>query len=283
MLVSASVPIPVSVTAIVSTYNAERWLRGCLEDLLAQTIADQLEIIVVDSASPQNERAVVEEFQPRHPRLVYLRTPRRETLYAAWNRAVGLAQGRYLTNANTDDRHAHEALATLARALDRHPQAGVAYASTATTTTPYGRFGETTVTGQFKARRFDRRRLFWDCLPGPQPMWRRELHGRFGLFDESLASAGDYEFWLRISGEVSFLHVQQVLGLVYQSPETLSAKDCELSRREAELARDRYWPKAWGLRPADPKPLLRRLGRGSTYRGWARALREKLRLSKSSS
>ncbi len=274
---------PPQVTAIVSTYNAERWMRGCLEDLLAQTLADQLEIIVVDSASTQNERAIVEEFQRQHPRLVYLRTPQRETLYAAWNRAVGLAQGRYLTNANTDDRHAPEALSTLARALDRNPLAGVAYASTATTTTPYGRFGAPPVTGQFKARRFSRRRLFWDCLPGPQPMWRRELHDRFGLFDESLASAGDYEFWLRISDEVRFLHVPQVLGLVYQSPETLSAKDCELSRREAELARDRHWPKTWGLRPADPKPLLRRLSRGDTYCSWARALREKLRLRKSSS
>jgi glycosyltransferase involved in cell wall biosynthesis len=274
---------PPQVTAIVSTYNAERWMRGCLEDLLAQTLAEQLEIIVVDSASTQNERAIVGAFQRQHPRLVYLRTPQRETLYAAWNRAIRLARGRYLTNANTDDRHAPEALATLVRALDRHPQAGVAYASTGTTCTPYGRFGETPVTGQFKARRFDRRRLFWDCLPGPQPMWRRELHDRFGLFDGSLASAGDYEFWLRISDEVRFLHVPQVLGLVYQSPETLSAKDCELSRREAELARDRHWPKAWGPRPADPKPLLRRLSRGDTYRSWARALREKLCLRKSSS
>jgi glycosyltransferase involved in cell wall biosynthesis len=252
-------------------------MRGCLEDLLGQTLADQLEIIVVDSASLQNERAIVEEFQRRHHRLVYLRTPQRETLYAAWNRAVGLAQGRYLTNANTDDRHAPEALATLARALDLHPQAGVAYASTATTRIPYGGFGETPLTGQFKARRFDRRRLFWDCLPGPQPMWRRELHDRFGLFDGSFLSAGDYEFWLRVSGEVRFIHLPQVLGLVYQSSETLSAKDCELSRREAELARDRHWPKAWGPRPADPKPLLRRLSRGDIYRDWARALREKLR------
>lgn len=265
------------VSAIVSTYAAERWMRGCLEDLLAQTIAERMEIIVVDSASPQNERAIVEEFQRWHPRLIYLRTPERETLYAAWNRAIGMAHGRYLTNANTDDRHAPEALATLADALERTPDVGVAYATTATTTTPYGRFGEAPVTGEFKARRFSRRRLFWDCLPGPQPMWRRELHERFGLFDASMVSAGDYEFWLRISGEVRFIHVPKTLGLVFQSPENLSTRDGELTRREADIARDRYWPKQWGARPTETKPLLRRLSRGDTYKRWASSLLAKIK------
>jgi tetratricopeptide (TPR) repeat protein len=45
------------VTAIVSTYNSEKYIEGCLQDLLSQTIANRLEVIVVDSGSQQNERA----------------------------------------------------------------------------------------------------------------------------------------------------------------------------------------------------------------------------------
>src|SRR5208337_1903982 len=106
--VQVSSPAPDSqilVSAIVSTYNAERFLRGCLEDLEAQTIAARLEIIVVDSGSHQNEQAIVEEFQRRYNNIVYIRTEERESLYAAWNRGVKAARGKYLTNANTDDRH----------------------------------------------------------------------------------------------------------------------------------------------------------------------------------
>jgi O-antigen biosynthesis protein len=257
---------PPKVTAIVSTYGAERFMRGCLEDLVAQTIFPQIEIIVVDAASPQNERSIVEEFQQRHPNIRYLRTDQRETLYAAWNRAIRLARGEYLTNANTDDRHAPHALETLARALDAHPEAGVAYASMAITARENATLGATPVQGRFKARKFDRRRLFHDCLPGPQPMWRRELHARFGLFDETFVSAGDYEFWLRISTETTFLHIPEVLGLFLQSPQSISNSDTGRSLRECEIARDRHWPAAWGPRPAEHRTWLDRLTRRSTYR-----------------
>ena len=44
------------VSAIVSTYNAEKFIRGCLEDLENQTIADRLEIVVVNSGSKRKRR-----------------------------------------------------------------------------------------------------------------------------------------------------------------------------------------------------------------------------------
>lgn len=260
------------VTAIVSTYASERFLRGCLDDLVAQTIFAQTEVIVVDACSPQNERTIVEEFQCAHPNIRYERTAERIPLYAAWNHAIRLARGEYLTNANTDDRHAPHALERLARVLDEHPEAGVAYASTAITDMENGTLTTAPIKGTFKARKFDRRRLFFDCLPGPQPMWRRSLHERFGCFDESFRSGGDHEFWLRIAGEVKFIHVPEVLGLFLDSPQSIS-HNAELTAREAEIARDRHWPKEWGQRPKDSRSRLDRWLRRSTWREWWRGVR----------
>ena len=73
-----------------------------------------------------------------------------------------------------------------------------------------------------------------------QPMWRADLHGRHGYFDETYLSAGDWEFWLRISerGE-RFLKIDDVMGLYYSNPNGIEHSN-PAGRYEAELIKRRY-------------------------------------------
>lgn len=72
------------VTVLVSTYESEEFMCGCLEDLVQQTLFKKgaVEVLVIDSGSPQTERAIVERFQKQYPNIVYVRTER-EPLYTA--------------------------------------------------------------------------------------------------------------------------------------------------------------------------------------------------------
>ncbi|MBN1536755.1 MAG: glycosyltransferase [Anaerolineales bacterium] len=229
------------VSAIVSTYNSANFLRGCLEDLEAQTIVKQTEIIVVDSGSQQNEPAIMESFQRRYPNIHYLRTEQRESVYAAWNRAIKMAKGKYITNANTDDRHAPDAFEIMVNALEENPETGVVYGDCAITQKTNTTLAQGPITGRFRWPDFDRRLLFQVCFIGPQPMWRRSLHDEFGLFDDKMTSAGDYEFWLRISDKTQFHHIPQVLGLYLMAEQSLEHRRATLSVDEAQEARSRYW------------------------------------------
>lgn len=227
------------VSAIVSAYKSERFLRGCLEDLEAQTIASELEIIVVDSASPQNEKAIVEEFQQRFPNIVYLCTDQRETVYAAWNRAIKLARGKYITNANTDDRHRRDALERMAKALDANPGVALVYADCRATTVENETFDGTSSTRNLAWRDFDRKVLLEDgCFVGPQPMWRRDVHDEHGYFDEKMVSSADYEFWLRIARTRDFLHLNETLGLYLESPSSVQHANNDLALAESRRAQD---------------------------------------------
>jgi glycosyltransferase involved in cell wall biosynthesis len=245
------------VTAIVSTYKGAKFIRGCLEDLVAQSLfaRGQLEVLVIDAASPEAEGAIAGEFVARFPeRFRYVRTPERESLYASWNRGARLARGTYLTNANVDDRHDPVCLEAQADALDAHPEVALVYPDSYITTDANASFAAARKDRVFAWPEFDRDLLFEFCYFGPHPMWRRSLHEEIGYFDETLISAGDYEFWLRIAIKHPCLHLARPLSLYLENPDSISLSNIDLNWSDGEIARDRHWQAAWG-----PPPKLRRV------------------------
>ena len=229
------------VTAIVSTYASERFIRGAMEDLVAQTIFPRTEVIVIDSASPEAEGEIVGEYARRFPENVfYHRTPRREPLYASWNRAIRMARGKYLTSANADDRHSPDAFERLAGALEADPEAAVAYGDYAETNVPNDTIGPHHAGRAVPGIDFRRDRLLVKCIVGAQPMWRRSLHGEFGFFREDLRIAADWDFWNRVARRHRFVRVPHLTGLVYFSDAAtnLSLADPGALRRESEEVAD---------------------------------------------
>ena len=237
------------VTAIVSTYNSEKYLRGCLDDLEAQTLVSRLEIIVVDSGSTQSEGAIVREYQQRYTNIRYIRTETRETIYSAWNRAVKEARGKYLTNANTDDRHRSDAYERMVSTLESDGNIALVYADAIVTEQENAAFSDATVTARFSWPDFDARHLFSVCYVGPQPMWRRSLHEHYGYFDPRMRVAGDYDFWLRLASHEKFCHLSEELGLYLSSKNSIEHAFAGVGAQESETARQRNWPEAWGERP----------------------------------
>lgn len=229
------------VSAIVSTYNAERFIERCLANLLRQTLADSLEIVIINSGSNQDEERLVQPFCRRFPQIKYVKTAR-ETLYGAWNRAVGLATGEYLISANTDDLSYPDAFSQMAALLDAHPQQALVYTGYYVTTIadddvvhpPPGHWH------RIKAPAYSHKELLLNCFCGPRPMWRRSLHQQLGYFDDSLYYAGDYEFWLRIAEKHSMLAHNTALHLYLENPQglwnTLRGNGEELEIRKKYLS-----------------------------------------------
>lgn len=231
------------VSAIVSTYNAEHFMRGCLEDLTGQTLFANggMEIVVVDSASPQNEAAIVREFQALHgDRIIYIRTDVRESIYQAWNRAIRAARGRYITNANTDDRHRSDALEILAQELDSHPDVALAYADVFVTNLDNQAFDSHIRCGYHLRPDYMPEIMLSGCHMGPQPMWRKSIHDEIGYFSEDLRSAADYEFWCRTALRHQLLHIPEFLGLYYENPAGFCNADMGLSRKETAAILNTY-------------------------------------------
>lgn len=230
------------VSAIVSVYNSERFIEGCIEDLLSQTLyrKGSLEIVLVNTGSTQNEDPIIREYEKKYHNIIYVRVNQRETVYQAWNRGIKAATGEYIANANTDDRHRKDALEILANELDRNPQIALVYADSLIT----GKANDSFATHKPKLAlnypEYDRNTLLKWCCIGPQPMWRKSVHDEFGYFSDTYRVAGDYEFWLRISQKYPFKHVKDYLGLFYKSGENLEFQNMETSHTETFEIQERY-------------------------------------------
>lgn len=233
------------VSAIISTYNSEFFIKGKIDDLLNQTIADNLEIIIVNSGSEQNETQIVKPYLDNHENIKYIETKQRETIYRAWNRGIKQARGKYITNANTDDRLRKDAYEVLADILINNPDIALVYADQYITNTPNEPFAQNSSTVIDYVPDFDPILQLDRCIVGSQPMWRASLHFEKDIwFDESFEVSGDHEFELNISQYYQMYRCKEVLGTFYKSKKTnKSFENMERNRDELRRLKQIYIPK----------------------------------------
>ncbi|TCK18856.1 GT2 family glycosyltransferase [Thiogranum longum] len=221
------------ITAIVSTYASGEFIGECLQDLVNQTIADDIEILVIDAASPQNERAVVEEFCKHHSNIRYHRTPERIGIYAAWNLAVEMASGDYLISCSTNDRLREDACEILARSLDDQPDVALVYGNSFLTKQLHRNFDNAELYSMYIWPEYRYEELLDRSMVGPHPMWRRSVHDTVGRFDESLLALGDQDFWIRLGEQHKLLALPDFTGLYLVSEDSLTG-NTDVSRVEED-------------------------------------------------
>jgi len=107
-----------AVSIILPTFNRERFIPDALASIEQQTFTDW-ELIVVDDGSTDQTRAVVERYQGsrRPPRYVHQAN---RGAYAARNRGLDLATGKYIAFFDSDDLWLPGYLARCVDALDAH-------------------------------------------------------------------------------------------------------------------------------------------------------------------
>lgn len=230
------------ITTIVSTYNSEEFIATCLCDLTSQTIADQVEIIVIDAASPQQEGHIVKKFQAKHPNIKYIRTPERIGIYAAWNIGVRKAAGEYLTVASTNDRILPNAYETMVNVLDNRPDIALVYGDSYLTDLPHQEIGSHHPSpennGAWQWPDYSYEYLLQNCTVGPHPMWRKKIHDEIGYFDASYRALGDQDFWLRLGAKHMLHHIPQFTGMAWITDDALSRG--ELAHKELIRLRKTY-------------------------------------------
>lgn len=192
---------PPRVSVIVPCRNEVCYIRRFLEQLFQQTANRDfgVEVLVADGRSDDGTRAVLCEYEGKHPSLRVLDNPEL-TVAAGLNRAIREAAGSIIVRMDAHTRYAPDYIAQCVAALEASGADNVGgpwvaegdnYVSRAVALV----FDSPLVSGGGKAHA--------KSYEGPVDTvylgcWRKEAFEQYGVYDESLVRSQDNELNLRI-------------------------------------------------------------------------------------
>lgn len=237
------------VSIITSVYNGDNFIAGFLSDITRISIFQDSELILINANSPGNEEPIIKEYMKKFPNIIYKKLDNDPGLYATWNLAIKMAKSDYITNSNLDDRRNPESLEKHIKTLEENPNIDLVYSGYFITYEPNQSFEFNNYKWFVESIEFSPKNMQL-CIAGPMPTWRKSLHEKYGYFDESFSSAGDFEMWNRAASQgCKFKSLPEYSGLFYQNPNGISTNsdtDKKIKRdQENRLIVDKYYYSFW--------------------------------------
>jgi glycosyltransferase involved in cell wall biosynthesis len=103
---------------LVPVYNAEPYLRDCLDSVLRQSEQD-FELVLVNDGSVDNGGMICDRYRALHPDHVKVLHQSNKGLIMARRAAIGAADGEYCLFLDADDSLEPDALGTIRRVIER--------------------------------------------------------------------------------------------------------------------------------------------------------------------
>lgn len=211
-------PMPI-ISVVIPAYNAEKTIGETLKSIQQQTFQD-LEIIVINDGSTDNTQSLVAAIpDPRIKLFSYANGG----LAVARNRGISHATGEFVAFIDADDLWTPDKLASQLAALQQNPEAGAAYSWTAFIDDQgqflYAQkpiFFEGNVYGEMLVKNF--------VANGSNLLIRKSALAAAGLFDPSLKSAEDWNFYIRLAACSPWAVVPQYQILYRKSANSMSSK-----------------------------------------------------------
>ena len=224
------------VSIIMPAYNADEYIAESIECVLNQTYKNW-ELIIVDDGSKDATKQIIERFQARDSRVIYVYQANSGVALAR-NCALALAKGKYLSNLDSDDLWPVDKLEIQVALLNKNDQKIVLGNVERFSLSLNGTVERGLVTRLDVASKNRTGYVLQTLdLPSNKMVHFNTFCGKTiffksaGGWDEQFRNAEDWDFWLRLGAQVEFLHVENVLQLYrkHTSSATLVASSYAVS------------------------------------------------------
>jgi glycosyltransferase involved in cell wall biosynthesis len=227
-----SVREPPLVSIVTPSYQQGRFLRQCIESVLAQDYR-RIEYFVFDGGSTDESLEILKSYNGR---FFWKSEPDRGHANAI-NSGLNLADGDILAYLNSDDLLLPGAISTLVDEWSRCPSVDLFYGR-ADYIDEDGDIIREYDTREFQLEEFKNRCTI--CQPAA--FWRRRIMDRIGLFDEDFQTSMDYEYWQRIAANKGLIvRIDKLLACSRLYPETVTQSQRNKIYRDVFKGQWRHW------------------------------------------
>jgi glycosyltransferase involved in cell wall biosynthesis len=252
------------VTVIIPCYKYGRYVTDCVSSVLAGNTVD-LDVLVVDDASPDDSWSVVQRLPEMDPRIRVQRNERNQGLIPTANAAVLSAPGDYVVLLSADDALAPGWLDRAVSALDQHPKAVLAYGPSRRfiDAVPKARPARETHQVVHPGREWIAQCCARGVTPvcSPEVVVRMSAQREVGGYDPDLPFSSDMDMWLRLASVGDVVHLDGPVAAYYRtSAESMSREVYTNPLRELEVRRGAFeaWYRFAEYRVPDRDALLAR-------------------------
>jgi len=232
------------ISIITSIFKSERFIEHFLNDVSRQTIFSDCEILLLNANSQENEEKYIIDFQKCFPKnVVYKKLDKTYSIYETWNMGIDLSNSEIVTNWNTDDRRTFDSLERQVEEFEKDDSIDICYGPTVTTYVENENTENCQSKEAFGCYEATLQTMLVNNSPHCLPMWKKNLHQRFGYFDTKYPIAADYEMWLRaLVGGAKFKMIKSLVGSYYRNPTGMSSdpRNFERAMKEINEIRENY-------------------------------------------
>ena len=228
------------VSVIIAAYNGAATVGEAIESAIAQDI-DETEIIVVNDGSTDSTSRVLEQYKPA----IRIIDRTNGGLCAARNSGVAASSGEYVALLDADDAWLSGRLRRTVEALNRNPEAVVAF-SDYLPMNESGNLLEATC-AQSAPSHDDLLKSAWPIVPSAATIRRSALNQAGGFCEEFKGCAGgeDQYLWLLLSEQGPFEYIPEALVIHRRTSPMEIVEKYEAGRRTfVRLVGHRYGAQA---------------------------------------
>ena len=203
------------VSIYIPAYNVQDYILEAIESVLLQSYQN-LEVCICDDGSTDQTSEVIHRHYQHHSRVHYQRIEN-SGIGKASNVAISMCRGFYIGQLDADDTLKPHAVETMVKFMEANQHIACAYSAYES----IDEKGKTLGLG-YRWPLFSREKMLSTMIVHHFRFFKKDAWKHIGGFNESIKASVDYDFFLRMSLELPFYHLNKVLYRYRINPKSIS-------------------------------------------------------------